>query len=134
MCITLFCMHQNADAKITYNKSNGGWFGYHFVTTTDWGNGNIVVACAQPGISKCKAALAIKVSGDGPELSPETLSRIDETVMSLVINDSSNDTNNRKGKFIFDTDLFVTYDYSANGDLLSFTVYTTKEARDLNLI
>ena len=124
----LLFIQNTMNAGIHYYKDGGGWFGYKYVTTTYWTNGECSVDCTGGGFSRCKAALAILVSSDGPELSPQTLEAIDNTV-TLSIN-----ANNTNGKFIFDQNLFVTYNYNVVSNRLTFSIYTINEAVTLGLI
>lgn len=123
----MICIN-NADAKIVFHKSNGGFFGYKFVTSTDWGNGTVVVACTDPGKTRCKMASAALVTPTGPELSPDAFLAIDKTVSSLL------SPENTSGKLVYNNSLFVTYKYDVELDDLLVTIYSMDEAKKLGLI
>lgn len=129
ICLLLTGMTQlSAKEKPIYHKSGGGLFGYKFVTTTNWPDlGITVVACSDPGLTRCRASYAITMP-DGSTLTPETLESIDRTVTSLLTPE------NTSGSVIVNEAYYVKYRYKIDEDDLAFQVYTLDEAREEGLI
>lgn len=129
ICLLLTGLTQlSAKEGVRYHKSNGGLFGYKMVTTTNWPDlGITVVACKDPGVTRCRAAAAITMP-DGSVLSAETLESIDRAVTSLLTPE------NTLGSVIVDGTYYVKYNYNVDADDLAFEVYTLDGAREEGLI
>lgn len=118
----------SAKPVIKYNKSNGGLFGYRFVTTTETPEENkIIVACTDPGLTRCRSALA-PVLPDGSDITPETLENIDRTVTGLLTPEHTS------GGVVYNNRLYVRYSYNVERDNLQIEVYTLDGAREEGLI
>lgn len=106
-----------------FHKSNGGLFGYKYVTTTTWPElDKTIVACTDPGLTRCKASVAF-VMPDGPDLTPEIADKIGDTVTALLTPE------NTSGQLLYDGTFYVTYSYNIEADDLSYTVYSLGEAK-----
>ncbi len=98
------------------------------VTTTTWPSENkTIVACCDPGLTRCKAA-ATFVMPDGPDLTPDTVTDIDKTVTGLLTPE------NTSGKLVYNNTFVVIYSYDIDADDLMFKVYSMGQARSLGLI
>ncbi len=111
-----------------FHRSNGGWFGYKFVTTTTWPDLNkTIVACTDPGLTRCKSA-AIIVMPDGPSLTPETAETIGNIVTGKLTPEKTS------GQLLYNETFFVTYSYNIDADDLVYTVYSLGEAKKQGFI
>lgn len=118
----------SAKPVIKYNKSGGGLFGYKFVTTTEWPEENkIIVACSDPGLTRCRAAFAYTLP-DGSTISPETLEKIDKAVTGELSPEHTS------GSIVYDNTFYVRYSYNVDNDNLSVEVYTIAGAREEGFI
>lgn len=121
-------MQLSAKPVITYNKSGGGLFGYKFVTTTEWPEENkIIVACADPGLTRCKSALAYTLP-NGSVITPEMLENIDIAVTAQLTPEHTS------GSLVYNSALYVRYSYNVDEDNLQVEVYTIDGAREEGLI
>ena len=129
LCLLVAGLTQlTAKEKPIYHKSGGGLFGYKFVTTTNWPElGKTVVACSDPGLTRCRAAAAITLS-DGSSLEPETLEQIDRAVTAQLTPEHTS------GSLIYGERYYIRYAYDIDRDDLAFQVYTIAEAREEGLI
>lgn len=118
----------SARPVIKYNKSNGGLFGYKYVTTTETPEENkIIVACMDPGLTRCRSAL-MPVLPDGSTITPETLENIDRAVTGLL------SPGRTSGSLVYNEKLYVRYAYNIETDDLLVEVYTLDGAREEGLI
>jgi hypothetical protein len=112
-----------------FHKSNGGWFGYKYVTTTTWPDEGItVVACSDPGVTRCKMAAAAIAMPHGPDLTAEHVEGIERAIAGVLT------AENTSGTLIYGENFFVTFNYNIEEDDLMFTVYCIQEATELGLI
>lgn len=129
LCLLVAGLTQlSARPRIVYNKSGGGLFGYKYVTTTETPEENkIVVACADPGLTRCRSALK-PVLPDGSSITPEMLENIDIAVTAQLTPEHTS------GSLIYNNALYVRYSYNIDEDNLKVEVYTIDDAREEGLI
>lgn len=122
MCLIGFL---SMSAKVTYTKSNGGFFGYKYVDQTTFNNGDSHLQCTDPGWTRCKVTpVQIVLPDGGTVIFDEPLfNTIDAVVMRNVTEE------NPSGSFVFDNQLFVRYSYDVKKDTLIVDVFTLAEAR-----
>lgn len=112
----------NVDAKVTYQKDNGGLFGYKTVQQTNMNDGSVTVVCTNPGWTRCRAQTLRTV--DGNTLTGDEIDKIDAAVSDLI-----SSTEKGTGKLVFDNRYVVTYKYNEHSDRLTVEIYTFEEAK-----
>jgi hypothetical protein len=119
----------------TYTKvirHQGGFFGYKYINQTSTSNGsggsNVLLACSDPGSSKCKLNTSTSmVSGN---LNDDDSAAIDVIITNRVLQSNGTESS---GQFIYNTDFLVVYNYEIDTDKLTYEVYTREEAIQLGL-
>ncbi|MCC5924889.1 MAG: hypothetical protein JJT77_13990 [Crocinitomicaceae bacterium] len=112
------CFQFNSYAWIKVVKMNGGFRGYKYVNE-DHSGGNHLLACAEPGKTKCKWDRHPSFSGsDSPSF--EDMGAIERRITELIYSD------NLIGDFWYYS-IFVEYEYDVSTDTLTFTLYSQDE-------
>lgn len=128
-CIALFSgMAMNAEVFVT--QSHGNWWGFKYVQET-YDNANYMLTCQGYGWNRCRFHLLCPEITAQPgygNLTEAALNTIDETVIKNVTE------SNTSGKFIYNSEFVVVYNYDIDNDKLDYTIYSLEEAKTAGLI
>ncbi len=109
-------------------KSNGGFFGYRDVASSETGNGsggtNVILACADPGLRRCRMSNATNFTTTGL-LTEEDFDQIDQQVLSRLTAGTGDVVN---GQFVYNSNYMVVYKYKIASNELTYEIYTRDEA------
>ena len=126
IALTLFSFSGFSWTKII--KENGGFLGYKTVTESTSGP-NTILACTDPGRTKCKGnSMGVLIESGGEIVALGDYDAIEEEVMRLLTDE------NTSGSFYVGTTLYVTYSYNADAGRLVMEIYSLYEAQTLGLI
>lgn len=119
-------MHTNSFAWIKVTKDSKGLFGYKYVNE-DHSGGSHMLACANPGWNRCRwdTQPTFEDEGDVPSL-------VDYEAIELKVNEGIVGGSSA-GNFLYNN-VYVEYDYRKDSDILTMTLYSFEEAKDLGLI
>lgn len=112
--------------KVT--KKNRGLFGYKSVNETI-AEGSHTLTCLDPGRTACRTNGISVVVDETLTLTSEELAKIDSQVDTFVSEDRK-----ESGKFVFDGRAVIVFSYNANQDLLTYTIYSIKQATNLHIL
>lgn len=112
----------SVDARVTYEKNNGGLFGYRTVQQTNMNDGSVTIVCTNPGWTRCRAQTLRTI--DGNTLTGDEIEKIDGAVSDLI-----STTEKVTGTLVFDSRYVVTYKYKEHSDRLTIDIYTLEEAK-----
>lgn len=113
---------------IKVTKKNRGLFGYKSVNETI-AEGIHTLTCLDPGRTACRTNGISVFVDETLTLAAEEIASIDSQVDAFVGEDRK-----ELGKFVFDGKAVIVFSYNAEQDLLTYTIYSIKQATDLHII